>query len=65
MIGMRRRLASCTAISSVLRSMTKTASGRRVHVLDAAEVGLELGELGFAAFMRSLVGSRSSWPSAF
>ena len=46
MIGMRRRWASRTAINSVLRSITNIASGGALHVLDAAEVGLELLEVG-------------------
>ena len=45
MIGIRRRAASRSAISSVFRSMTKTASGQPLHVGDAAEVVLELVEL--------------------
>ena len=36
--------------------------GRALHVLDAAEVGLELREVGLGR-QRSRVGSSSSWPS--
>ena len=44
--GMSRRWASRTASCSFLRSTMKIASGWRLHVGDAAEVRLELLELG-------------------
>ena len=46
MIGMRRRWASRTAIASVLRSIDEHRVGDALHVLDAAEVGLQLLEVG-------------------
>ena len=46
MIGIRRRCASRTAISSTLRSMTTIAFGGRVMFFDAAEVRAQLREVG-------------------
>ena len=46
MIGMRRRWASCTAMTSVLRSIDEHRVGRALHVLDAAQVRAQLGQVG-------------------
>ena len=46
MIGIRRRCASRTAIASVLRSIDEHRVGHAPHVLDAAEVRLQLREVG-------------------
>ena len=63
MIGIRRRAASRTAISSVLRSVTKTASGSRSMSRTPPRL---YSSLASSACMpiRSLVGSRSSLPSS-
>ena len=46
MIGIPRRVASATAIASVFRSMIRRRLREALHVADAAEVVLELLELG-------------------
>src|SRR5215207_4230583 len=62
MIGMRRRWASRTAITSVLRSTTKIASGTRCMFLTPPRLARSLFRSA-SADMRSRVGSRLSWPS--
>src|ERR1019366_1802363 len=63
MIGMRRRRASLTAISSVLRSITNMASGTRCMFFTPPRLARSFSRSACAA-IRSRVGSRASWPSA-
>src|ERR1700712_1735611 len=64
MIGIRRRAASWTAISSVLRSVTKTASGSRSMSRTPPRLNSSLVSSA-SIFIRSLVGRRASLPSSF
>ena len=63
MIGIRRRAASRTAISSVFRSVTKTASGRRSMSRTPPRLNSSLASSACIP-IRSLVGSSSSLPSS-
>ena len=63
MIGSRRRFASATAISSVFRSITNTASGRRFMSRTPPRLYSSFSSSAWRA-IRSLVGSRSSWPES-
>ena len=63
MIGIRRRCASRTAISSTLRSMTTIAFGGRVMFFTPPRFARSFVRSASAA-IRSRVGSSASWPSA-